>query len=140
MSESLNKKTDKRKIIGMSKYRSILLAGCLLAASLPGHGAGRLVLVNDERPTPITLSGSVIGPVAAGSKAEGTFSETYHLKLERPLHLDDAGPCGLRRVASLALSQEGMGSLKGREVTVRARVFCQESRAVAYRLADITVL
>ncbi|WP_103317293.1 hypothetical protein [Chromobacterium sinusclupearum] len=124
----------------MSQFCSTVLAGFMLAASLPGHSAGRLLRVDGDHAAPITLSGTVIGPIAAGSKAEGTFSETYHLKLRQPIRLDDAGACGARRVSSLALSQEDMARLKGHAVTVQARVFCQESRAVAYRLADITVL
>lgn len=122
----------------MSKLRSIMLASLLLTGSLAGHAAGRLIQVGESADA-ITLSGTVVGPVASGSKAEGTFSETYHLKLSQPIDLNDAGACGRRRVSSLALSQEGMARLKGRAVTVKGRVFCQEDRGVAYRLADISV-
>ncbi|POZ63042.1 hypothetical protein [Chromobacterium alticapitis] len=124
----------------MSKFCNATLAGFLLAASLSGQAAGQLVRVGGDSAAPITLRGTVIGPVASGSKAEGTFSETYHLKLSQPIRLDGSAACGLRKVSSLALSQDGMDRLKGRAVTVQARVFCQEDRGVAYRLADITVL
>ncbi|AXE35351.1 hypothetical protein [Chromobacterium phragmitis] len=121
----------------MSKLRSTALAGFLLAASLAGH-AGQALRFSGESAA-VTLHGTVIGPLRSGDKAEGTFFQAYHLKLDQPLRLDDGAACGEQDMRSLALSQEDMAKLKGRAVTVRARVFCQEDRAGSYRLADITV-
>ncbi|WP_434631494.1 hypothetical protein [Chromobacterium sp. CV08] len=124
----------------MCKFCSTVLAGFLLAASLAGHAAGRVFRIDGDAAAPLTLSGTVVGPIAAGSKAEGTFSQIYHLKLRRPIWLDDGAVCGARRISSLALSQDDMARLKGRAVTIQARVFCQETRMVDYRLADIKML
>ncbi|MCD0492826.1 hypothetical protein [Chromobacterium violaceum] len=123
----------------MSKLCSTALAGFMLASSLAGH-AGQVFRIDGDSAAPITLRGTVIGPVRSGSKAEGTFFQAYHLKLDHPLRLDDGAACGEQQMRSLALSQEDMARLKGRAVTVRARAFCQEDRAGSYRLADITVL
>ncbi|OHX12155.1 hypothetical protein [Chromobacterium sphagni] len=119
----------------MSKFCNTLLAGVLLAISLAGHCAGQVVHVVGD--APVTLSGTVIGPLHSGSKAEGTFFQAYHLKLDRPASFDDGAACGGQRVSSLALSQPDMARLKGRAVRVKARVFCQEDRGGTYRLADV---
>ncbi|AUH52963.1 hypothetical protein CXB49_20315 [Chromobacterium sp. ATCC 53434] len=124
----------------MCKFCSTVLAGFLLVASLAGHAAGQVFRIDGDAAAPITLSGTVVGPIAAGSKAEGTFFRTYHLKLRRPIRLDDRAACGEQEIRSLPLSQEDMARLKGRAIVVRARAFCQEDRAGSYRLADITVL
>ncbi|WP_152680194.1 hypothetical protein [Chromobacterium subtsugae] len=124
----------------MCKLRSTLLAGVLLAFSLAGHGAGQPVHPASDAAAPITLSGTVVGPLHTGSKAEGTFFQAYHLKLARPLRFDDGAACGGQRLSSLALSQPGMARFKGRAVRIQARVFCQEDRGATYRLADVKVL
>lgn len=122
----------------MSKLCSTALAGFMLASSLAGH-AGQVFRIDGDSAAPITLRGTVIGPVRSGSKAEGTFFQAYHLKLDHPLRLDDGAACGAQTMRKLALNQEGMEPYKGRAVALEGRVFCQENRTGTYHLADIVV-
>ncbi|WP_225546862.1 hypothetical protein [Chromobacterium violaceum] len=106
-----------------------LLAGCYAAAA-PVRADGE---------TRLALRGTVIGPIASGSKAEGTLFRAYYLQLRRPLRLDDGAACGAQTMRKLALNQEGMERYKGRAVALEGRVFCQENRTGTYHLADIVV-
>ena len=63
----------------MSKLCSTALAGFMLASSLAGHAAGQVFRIDGDSAAPLTLHGTVIGPVRSGSKAEGTLFQAYHL-------------------------------------------------------------
>ncbi|OHX12117.1 hypothetical protein [Chromobacterium sphagni] len=115
-----------------------LAAFCLLAASQLAC-AGKAVAVREDGETPITLRGTVIGPISSGSKADGTFFKAYHLKLGRAMTFDDGADCSEQSKASLALNQEDMGRYKGKIITVKAKVFCQTNRTGTYHLSGIVV-
>ncbi|VEB39648.1 Uncharacterised protein [Chromobacterium violaceum] len=86
-----------------------LIAGlCLLAGC---HAAAAPVRADGE--TRLALRGTVVGPIASGSKAEGTLFRAYYLQLRRPLRLDDSAACGAQTMRKLALNQEGMERYKG---------------------------
>ncbi|POZ63013.1 hypothetical protein [Chromobacterium alticapitis] len=111
-------------------------AFCLLA-NAAGHA--RPFAVHADGDTPITLRGTIIGPLSSGDKAEGTFFRAFHLKLAKPMAFDDGADCGAQSKSSLALNQDDMGKYKGQAVTVRAKVFCQLDRTGTYHLGDIVI-
>ncbi|AUH53000.1 hypothetical protein CXB49_20510 [Chromobacterium sp. ATCC 53434] len=114
------------------------LSALLLLAAGPLSQAQPLA-VREDGETAVRLSGTVIGPISSGSKADGTLFKAYHLKLAQPLTLDDGAECGEQDKRSLALNQEDMGRYKGRAITVKAKVFCQTNRTGTYHLSDIAV-
>ncbi|WP_445989819.1 hypothetical protein ACSVCE_22190 [Chromobacterium haemolyticum] len=102
--------------------------------------AAKPIEVGEDGETRIVLSGTVVGPVQSGSKADGTFFKAFHLKLAQALRFDDGGSCGEQKLRSLALNQSDMARYQGKHIQVRAKVFCQENRTGSYHLSYIEVL
>lgn len=123
----------------MKRLKQAFLPAIAMFALQHAACAAKPVEVGENGETSIVLSGTVVGPVQSGSKADGTFFKAFHLKLAQAQRFDDGGSCGEQELRSLALNQGNMAHYKGKRITVRAKVFCQENRTGRYHLTDIEV-